>query len=88
MGNGYAQVVNGPAQRDALLVYLVRPESLVNSCTFEQGISDHRGVLLEAEWEGNYYRTEEERLITVYNKTNIFGQCTFFWESITMGKHW
>jgi hypothetical protein len=54
-------------------VYLVRPESLVHFCTIEQGISDYCGMLLEVEWEENYYRPEEESLVTVYNKTNILG---------------
>jgi hypothetical protein len=46
--NGYAQVVNGARRGNALLdVYLVRPESLVNSCITEQGIGDHCGVLSE-----------------------------------------
>jgi hypothetical protein len=34
-----------------LKVYLVRPESLLTSCSIEQGISDHYAVLLEVEWE-------------------------------------
>jgi hypothetical protein len=65
--NGYAQVVNGATRGDALLdVYLVQPESFVNSCTIEQGITDHRGVLLEVEWEENYCRPEVERPVPVY----------------------
>jgi hypothetical protein len=44
-GNGYAQVVNGATRGDELLdVYLLRPESLVNSYITEQGISDHCGI--------------------------------------------
>jgi hypothetical protein len=39
-----------------------RPESLINSCIIEQGVSDHCGVLLEVEWEENYYRPEVEKL--------------------------
>jgi hypothetical protein len=57
---------------DTLLdVYLVRPDSLINACAIQQGISDHCGVLLEVEWEENYCRSERERLVAVYNKTNI-----------------
>jgi hypothetical protein len=53
----YAHVVNGAPPGDSLLdVYLVRPESLVNSCTIKQGISNHCEVLLEVEWEENYCR--------------------------------
>jgi hypothetical protein len=41
-------VPHGATGGDALLdVCLVRPESLANSCTIEQEISDHCGVLLE-----------------------------------------
>jgi hypothetical protein len=48
--NGYTQALNSATQGDALLdVYLVWPESLVNSCIIEKGMSDHCGVLLEVE---------------------------------------
>jgi hypothetical protein len=68
------QVVDSPNQRDALLdVYLVRPESAFTSCNTVQGISDHCWVLLEVEWEENYCRPQEERLVPVYHKANILG---------------
>jgi hypothetical protein len=83
--NGYAQAVNGATRGDALLdVYLVLPESLVNSCTTEQGISDHCGVLLEVEWEENYCRPKVERVVAVYNKTNILGLRTFLREKFSL----
>jgi hypothetical protein len=82
--NRYAQVVNG-ATRGAVImdVYFVRPESMVNSCTIEQGISDHCAVLLEVDWEENYCRPEVERLAVVYIETNILGLCTFLWEKFS-----
>jgi hypothetical protein len=61
-------------------VCLVRPESLVNSCAIEQGISDHFGALLEVGWQGNYCRPQTERLVPVYDKTNIVGRLTFLWD--------
>jgi hypothetical protein len=63
---------------DALLdVYLIRPESLVKSCAFEQGVQEHFGVLLEVDWEENYISPKVERLGAVYIKTNILGLRTF-----------
>jgi hypothetical protein len=79
--NGYTQVVNSATWWDALLeVYSVRPESLVNYCTTEQGISNHCGVLRE--WEENYCRPQVERLVTVYNKTIILGLRIFLPEKL------
>jgi hypothetical protein len=51
--NEYTQIVYGETQGDALLnVYLLQPESVVNSCSVEQGITDHCGLLLlEVEWK-------------------------------------
>lgn len=51
LGNAYTRVVHGTTQGHALLV---RPESLVTCWSIEQRISDHYGVLFEAEWEENY----------------------------------
>jgi hypothetical protein len=71
--NGYGQVVKRPTRGHALLdVYLVRPESLLASCSIEQDISDHCGILLEAEWEEKYCRPQAERLVQVYKKANCF----------------
>ena len=47
------------------------------SCEMVQGISDHCGVLLEVEWGGHYWETQEKRLIPVYHKTNMLGLETF-----------
>jgi hypothetical protein len=72
--NGYTQVVDSPTRGDALLdVYLVRPESLITSCSTVQVISDHCGVLLEVEWEENCCEPQVERLFPVYHKTNVVG---------------
>jgi hypothetical protein len=53
-GNGFSQVVDSPTRGDAMLdVYLVRPQSSFTASSLVQGISDHYGVILEAEWEEN-----------------------------------
>jgi hypothetical protein len=50
--DGYGQVVDSPIRVDALPDdYLVRPRSSFTSISILQGISDHYGVMLEAEWE-------------------------------------
>jgi hypothetical protein len=67
--SGYTLVVNSSTTGDALMdVYLVWPESLLTSCSTEQEISDHCGVLLEVGWEENYYRPQENWKIV--RKTN------------------
>ena len=49
--NVYTQVADCPTRVDALLaVYHVRYGSSFNPCSTVQGISDHCGVLMEAEW--------------------------------------
>jgi hypothetical protein len=48
--NGYTREVNIPTLLD---VYLVRPEGLFASCSIEEGINDHYGVLLQVEREDN-----------------------------------
>jgi hypothetical protein len=42
-----------------------------------QGISDHCGVLSEAEWEENYCRPHVQRLVLVYHKANVLSLQTF-----------
>jgi hypothetical protein len=70
--NGYTQVVGTPTQEDALLyVYLVRPENSLISCDIVQGVSDHCGVLLEAEWEATCLVPQVEKLVPVYHKTDV-----------------
>jgi hypothetical protein len=76
--NGYSQVIDSPTRGDALLdVYLVRPESSVTSSSIVQGISDHQGVVLEVEWEGSCWELQVERVVPVYNKTDVLGLQTF-----------
>jgi hypothetical protein len=76
--NGYSQVVASPTRGDALLdVYLVRPESSFTSSSTVQGISDHDGIILEVEWEESSWEPQVERIVPVYNKTNVLGLQTF-----------
>jgi hypothetical protein len=69
--NGYTQVVSGPTRGDALLdIYLLRPDisltSCNTSCNIVAGISNHSGVLLEADW-GEISR------VLLYHKTDVLG---------------
>ena len=62
--NGYSQIIDSPTRVDALLdVYLIRPESSVTSTNIVQGISDHCGILIEVEWEGDCYKPQVERIV-------------------------
>jgi len=70
--NGYSQVIDGPTQGDALLdVYLVLPDSSVTSSGIVQGVSDHLAVILEVEWEDTCTEPQVERVVPVYNKTDV-----------------
>jgi hypothetical protein len=81
--NGYTQVVGKLTRGDSLLdVYLIRPESALISCCTVQGISDHCGVLLEVESVGSGVVTQEQRLVTAYNKTNVIGLRNFLWDKL------
>jgi len=72
--NGYSQVTDSPTRGDALLdVYLVRPESSVTSSGTVQGVSDHLAVILEVEWEDTCTEPQVERVVPVYNKTDVSG---------------
>ena len=83
--NGWTEVVDSPTRGDALLdVYLVRPESSFTSSSVIQGISNHYGVILEVEWEGNYCVPLVERLLPVYHKTDVSGLQTFLRENFAM----
>jgi hypothetical protein len=76
--NDYSQVVDGSTRGDALLdVFLVRPESSVTYSGIVQGISDHQAVVLEVKWKDICNKPQVERLVPVYNKTNITGLQTF-----------
>jgi len=70
--NSYSQVIDGPTGGDALLdVYLVQSESSVTSSGIVQGVSDHLAVILEVEWEDTCTEPQVERLVPVYNKTDV-----------------
>jgi len=76
--NGYSQVVDSRTRSDTLLdVYLVRAESSFTSSSMVQGISDHYGVMLEVEWEESDCEPQVERVVPVYNKTDVLGLQTF-----------
>jgi len=78
MGNGYSQVIDSPTRGDALLdVYLVRPESSVTSIRIGQGVSDYIAVILEVEWEDTCTEPQVERVVPVYNKTDVSGLQAF-----------
>jgi hypothetical protein len=42
-----------------------------------QGISDHDGIVLEVEWEESSWELQGERVVPVYNRTNVLGLQTF-----------
>jgi hypothetical protein len=72
--NGYTQVVRKPKRGDSLLdVYLIQPESALISCGTVQGINDHCGVLLDVEWAGKGFMTQDKRLVPAYHKINVLG---------------
>jgi len=57
--------------------YLVRPESSFTSSRIVQGISDHSGVILEVEWEESGCEHQVERVVPVYNKTDVLSLQNF-----------
>jgi hypothetical protein len=76
--NGYSQVNESPTRGDAFLdVYLVLPEILFTSRSTVQGISNHNGVILEVDWEENCLKPQLERVVPVYNKTEVLGLQSF-----------
>ena len=85
--NGYSQVTDSPTRGDAVLdVYLVRPESSVTSSSIVQGISDHSGVILEVDWVENFREPQVERVVPLYNKTDVLGLQTFLREKFEYGE--
>ena len=52
---------------------MVQPESSVTSSGIEQGVSDHLAVILEVEWEVTCTEPQVERVVPVYNKTDVSG---------------
>jgi hypothetical protein len=83
--NGYSQVIDSPTRGDALLdVYLVRPESSVTSSGIVQGVSDYFAVILEVEWEDTCTEPHVERVVPVYNKTDVSGLQTFLRDKVVV----
>ena len=58
-------------------VYLVRHESSVTSSGIVQGVSYHHAVILEVQWEDTCTEPQVERIVPVYNKTDVSGLQTF-----------
>jgi hypothetical protein len=76
--NGYSQVVDSPTRGDTLLdVYLVWTESSFASSSIVQGISDHYGIMLGVGWEEIGCEPQVERVVPVYNKTDVLGLQNF-----------
>jgi hypothetical protein len=74
----YIQVVNGSTREDSLLnVFLVRPENSVTYSGIVQVIGDLRAVVLEVKWKDICNKPQVQRLVPVYNKTDITGLKTF-----------
>jgi len=48
------------------------------------GISDHNGVLLEVEWEEICREPKVERIVPVYNKTDVLGLLAFLREKFNL----
>jgi hypothetical protein len=83
--NGYSQVIDSRTRGDALLdAYLVRSENSVTSSSIVQGISDHYGLILEIEWEDDFSEPQVERVVPVYNKTDVLGLQTFLREKFAV----
>ena len=80
--------MDSPNRGDAFLdVYLFRQESSATSSGTVEGVSDHLAVILEVEWEDTCTEPQVERVVPVYNKTDVSGLETFlrdknvFWSS-------
>ena len=58
-------------------MYLIRPESLCTSSSIVQGISDHREMILEVDWERSFHTKQPDRAIPVYSKADVLGLQTF-----------
>ena len=83
--NGYNQAVSGPTRGEALLdICLLKPEISLISCNILTGISDHDGVLLEVERDDNCREPEVERIVPVYQKTDVLGLQAFLREKFNL----
>jgi hypothetical protein len=61
-------------------IYLLKPESAFIPCKVVPGISDHNGVLLEADWAEIRFRAQERRKVLSYHKTDVLGLQIFLRE--------
>jgi hypothetical protein len=52
-------------------IYFVRPEISLTASSIVQGISDRYGVIMEVEWEENCCVSQVQRLVQLYNKTDV-----------------
>jgi hypothetical protein len=78
-------MVSGPTRGDSILdIYLVRPESSFISCKVVPRISDHNGVLLEADWAESCHRSQVVREIPLYHKTDTPGLQAFLREKFRL----
>jgi hypothetical protein len=48
-----------------------------------QGVSDHLTVIMEVEWEDTYTEPQVERVVPVYNKTDVAGLQIFLRDKFT-----
>jgi hypothetical protein len=82
--HGYCQIINSPTRGEALLdVYLVRPGSSVTPSGTVQGVIDHMEVILKVEWEDTYTESQVERVVPVYNKTDVVDLQIFLHDKFT-----
>jgi hypothetical protein len=78
-------VVSGPTRGDALLdIYLIKPESSLISGNILSGISEHNGVLLEAEWDVICRELQVERIVPLYHKKDVLGLQAFLREKFNL----
>jgi hypothetical protein len=72
-------------------IHLLSPESSLISCNILPGISVHNGVLLEVEWDEICREPKYERIVPVYQKTNVSGLQAFLqpvgWKWQLLGGH-
>jgi hypothetical protein len=79
--NSYTQMVTMPTRGDTILdIYLLKPESAFISWKVVPGISDHNGVLLEADWAENRFRAQKRRKVPLNHKTDVLGLQVFLRE--------
>jgi len=70
--NVYSQTVDSSTRGNALLdIYIVRPESSFISSSLLQGIGNHSRIILEVGWEKIGCEPQVERVVPVYNKTDV-----------------